>query len=193
MSHALDSKRRFWLLVLTVIALCVLAFPSVHRAQTQPKTKSYIQTTWLVEIDFRHVDPNKLKETPTYKFSIVAPASGGCPYPLPTGSSTTLNICQGDIVQFAVHTNQKKAHLRIFQKDKIFLDANGNKTERLDGDEVNNANGPTDPGIITGTYEYCVAAVDPQENNHLYIHDPQIIIGTGDNLKKYLHKHPNTQ
>lgn len=182
MTHALDSKRRFLLLAVTVIGLCVLAFPSVHRGQTQPKTKAYLPTTWLVNIDFTHAGAT-LNETPQYTFKMLSPASGGCPYPLPTPPSTDLRICQGDIVQFAVQTNQKKSHLRIFQKNKIFLDANRIKTERLDGDEVHNANGPTDPGMI-GPYEYCVAVVDPQENNHVYIHDPQIIIGTGSNLDK---------
>lgn len=168
------SARHCKQFALAAIGLCVFGFALLRRVQAQPP-KTYLQTTWSVDIDFRH-GASGLNETPIYTFAIVSPPSGGCPYPLPTAPSTDLTICPGDTVQWSVHTNQKKAHLRIFQGNRIFSDSNG-KTKRLDANEGQPASGTTDSNVTPNTYEYCVAVFDPQENNHVYIDDPKIIVG----------------
>jgi hypothetical protein len=195
MTHPAVSRRQLKFLAAVVPCLVVVGF-FLHEAVAQPRT-SYDATTWKGDIAVSHDDST---ETVTFNFQKSSSGANPCPYAVPQNGNppnTTgkVNICQGDTIQWQVitpaHPGPKGGHLYVYQGDNILYDGHGNKTKWLKKDEGNYTDGgQTDPNA-KGNYLYSIAVVDDHDG-HVYVYDPQIIIGTGDNLKKYSHKHPNT-
>jgi hypothetical protein len=172
--NSLSNTKRI-LFVLSLITVSSLLF--FRNAQAQPPT-TWTATTWTVLIDVTDKVSGTVKETPGYTYTRTPGSCADSP-----ANAFTLYICDGDTVQWKTKTNNNNpSYLRIFLvQSNVLDDVYGNATQRFDvTNGLPTTGGQTDPTVnSSGTpYEYCVAVFD-KTSNHLYIHDPKIIIGTG--------------
>jgi hypothetical protein len=194
MTYLAVSHRHLKLLAAVVPCLVAVGF-SLGGAVARPRT-SYDPTLWQGDITVSHDDKT---ESVTFAFKKSSSGSNPCPYPVPTVTTGEVKICQGDTIQWQVitppHSGPKNGHLYVYQGDNILDDGTGHstKTKWFKADEGNyTKGGKTDSNVNPSNYLYSIAVLDDHDG-HLYVYDPQIIIGTGDHLKKNSNKHPNTQ
>lgn len=180
MRYHLDLEtvcKRFAVLAIAAAAFSVL-FISAAEAQAAPPPPPPPPTTWTITVDV-----SSGNEKPSYTVS--PPANGhNCagtnPHPVP--SAEYLYICPGDTVQWEVKTKGGNGKLSVYQKDK-FLYKGATSTQWFHTKEGQ----PPDSGTTQGNaakgteHEYCIAAFDDDSANpHLFVHDPKIVIGTGN-------------
>jgi len=143
------------------------------------------QTIWTVTIDVT----NSNNKNPTYDPEPDPAGASNCTSPAQAQPSDgTVYICQGDSVVWSVRTTHGHGGtviedptgiLKYMGSSLYWLNAAaGSKTDA----------GVTDANAAPGQYPYHVIVFDPDDmSKPIWIHDPQIVIGTGhgpDTLSK---------
>jgi len=137
-------------------------------------------TIWTVTIDV-----NGKKDRPVYSVSSVPPGAPNCAVanPKPAPDAEHLYVCQGDFIYWIVTASSPKYTVTVFTEQAILDNADKEATQwhhgSSDGTSTVRAGGPINDHTTVGTYPYSVAVFDPSAN-HLYAHDPKIMIGTGN-------------
>src|SRR5271154_3814298 len=158
-----------------VCAIAVVAFGILSASNAKA------QTTWIVTIDVR-----KAIETPTYDVSIDSTNNNGdtCSQVNQTQDTTgNVYVCAGDTVLFRTTTARQHGEMTVYQPDAVLSNKNGVPTRWFHAAAAASDGGVTDlinPQV--GSHEYIVGVFDPDgsQKHHLYVVDPQIIIGTGN-------------
>ena len=172
-----SSFRKLFLCV-PFLSIAFLSLGALLRSSTRVATplpapcNSTTGQCWKVDITFSAGNP----DTVDYKI-VPDPSTSKCKYS--GAGKNDLQICQGDIVNWEIHTDIKTAHMVISQSDSILADITASSKPRLEADEGTQTSNPgVNANVKPGTYEYCVAAYDRNDGvKHLYVNDPKIIVG----------------
>lgn len=165
------TGRRRFLIYATAIAAFVVLLAFTAKAQT----------TWTVTVNV-----SSGKERPVYTLSSNPSGAPNCAgtNPSPKPSVEYLYVCPHDTVNWVAKASTVAYSLTVYFKQPVLDDGTSSvptpPTQVLHGSNTQPqpAGGPIDNNALPNTYEYSVGVFDPAAN-HLYVHDPKIIIGTG--------------
>lgn len=170
MSHqpSLASRHRHLAVLIAVIGAFSVSSPLRVSAQV----------TWTVTVAFTtNVTTGEDHQT----YSVSKGTTGVCNYGVPNDGGYHLRVCKGDKILWVVTTPSGQNWVRIFHQHAILDDTSGNKTHLFQAQNAAATGGKIDSSVKEDDfeeYEYCVAAYDIT-SQHLYLHDPRIIVGTG--------------
>jgi hypothetical protein len=175
MSDQLSFWNRYQRFATFFIALGVLGLLSPFSATAQ--------VNWLVTVTF--TTNATTGDHQTYSVTRTPATGGNCPYGVPDDGGYHLRICQRDTLSWSVVTPSNQNEVRIFHQHAVLDDSSGQKTHLFQAKNSAATSGGQVDGSVTPNdyeeYEYCIAVYDIT-NQHLYLHDPKIIIGTGGKL-----------
>lgn len=141
------------------------------------------QVVWTVTIAFTTTTSSTGAPVDHETYTVARnPATGGtCNYSVPDDGGYHLRVCSGDKIYWVVTTPGSQNAVRIFLIHAVLDDANSMPTHLFQAQNAALTGGPVDSNVKPSDfeeYEYSVAAYDIN-NQHLYLHEPRIIIGTG--------------
>jgi hypothetical protein len=90
-------------------------------------------------------------------------------------------ICQGDTVNWTVHSTGGIGKLTVYQRDGVLKQAGTSAPKWFHASEgTKSKDGTTDDATPIGNWEYAVAVYENNSGTvRVYAHDPKIIIGKG--------------
>jgi len=132
------------------------------------------QTTWTVTVDVSNGS-----DTPTYNVNSMPANADNCTSAhTPQQTDGKVFVCPKDIVKFQAKTAMGNGELALTEPDGILDTGQRDYFHAMEG---NTAGGQLWVSATAGGHEYCVAVYDPKIRSqfHVYVDDPQIVIGTG--------------
>jgi hypothetical protein len=172
MRHHLELRTSFKHFVTLAIGFAVFGGLFVTNAKAQG-------TTWTVTIDV-----NGKKDRPGYSFKSAPLNAPNCVgvNPKPAPDAEHLYVCLGDTINWIATASSAKYTITVFTEEAILDGPDTVATQWFhgssDGTTTLPAGGPIDEHAALTRHQYSVGVFDIAAN-HLYVHDPKIIIGTG--------------